>query len=133
MAGRVQSRAPKEPSLADEFTLTPQPIRMTAGGKQFIQTALNVSRYDQADALLVVSSVEGTNGPSFTVRIITGMQMETEDGWVVAASFTASTAGNTSQKINVPGLLKYARWEVVLNAGTNPVITFSLGGMLRNN
>ena len=119
--------------MTAEFNLTPQPILMTAGCKQLIQTALNVSRFDQADALLMTMSVEGTSSQSFTVRIITGMQTDTEDGWVVAGTFTASTVGNTPQKINVTGLLKYLRWEVVLNAGTNPVLTFTLCGMLRNN
>lgn len=32
--------------MADEFTLTPQPIRATANAKQALKDALDVSAYD---------------------------------------------------------------------------------------
>jgi hypothetical protein len=116
-----------------EFSLTPQPIRLTATGKQFLSQSLDVSLFDQADALLYVVTLEGTSSPTATIRLITGMQMDSEDGWVVAASFPTVSASNTPQKLNVTGLLKYIRWELSGLTGTTPVVTFSISGILRNN
>jgi hypothetical protein len=118
--------------LADEFTLTPQPVRVTATGKQLIREALDVSAYDQADVLPFVAALEGTT-PSVTVRIITGMQVASEDGWVVAGTFSAVTAGNTPLKISCPGLLKFLRWEVSAISGSGAAAAFTVSGMLRRN
>jgi hypothetical protein len=119
--------------MANEFSLTPQPIRLTATGRQLIQQSLNVSSFDQGDFLAFVSVLEGTSSPTATLRIITGMQMETEDGWVVAGTFSVVSASNSALKLNVTGLLKYIRWELSGLTGTTPAVTFTIGGMLRNN
>ena len=115
--------------MADEFTLTPQPIRAIANAKQALKDALDVSAYDVADILVLVSAVEGAS-PSATIRILTGMQTESEDGWVVAIGATAATAAG-SQKIQATGLLKYIRWEVTGFNGT--AVVFTITGMLRRN
>lgn len=118
--------------MADEFTLTPQPIRAIANAKQALKDALDVSAYDIADVLLLISAVEGTN-PTAIIRIITGMQTESEDGWVEAVASTAVTTSG-SQKIQAARLFKYIRWEVVSFGGTGtPVVVFTLSGMLRRN
>ena len=118
--------------MADEFTLTPQPVRATANSKQALKDSLDVSAYDTADVLLLVSAVEGTS-PTAIIRTITGMQTESDDGWVQAAAGAAVTASG-SQKLQAAGLLKYIRWEVTAFGGTgSPAIVFTLPGMLRRN
>lgn len=113
-----------------QFTLTPQPVRLSATGKQSLVQALDIGAYDEADVLLVVSAIEGTGGPTATIRLITGMQIESEDGWVIAGAFTAATAVG-AQKVHFDGLLKYLRWELLTLGGTTPSVVFSLNGMLR--
>ncbi len=90
-----------------------------------------MSRYDIADLLLYVAALEGTGGPTATVRIITGMQLDSEDGWVVAGTFATVNTTNTAVKMRVPELLKYIRWEVSGLTGTTPAVTFLISGMLR--
>ncbi len=119
--------------MASEFTLTPLPVRTTVATKQPIQQSLEVARFDLADALLYVAALEGTGGPTVTIRIITGMQIDSEDGWVVAGTFAVVSTTNTSQKLRVDGLLKYIRWEVSGITGTTPAVTFLINGMLRQN
>lgn len=119
--------------MATEFVLTPQTVRLIAPGKQLLTQGLEVTQFDQADFLLYVSSIEGTGGPSATIRIITGMQIESEEGWVPAGVFTAATAANFATRMNVGGLLKYVRWELLTLAGTSPAVSFMISGMLRGN
>ncbi len=118
--------------MADEFTLTPQPVRLTAATSQQLKDALDVSAYDRADVLLWVAAIEGTASPTATVRILTGMQVESENGWVVAGTFTAVTASNTALALAITGLLKYMRWELSVLGGTGPSVTFVVSGMLRD-
>lgn len=118
--------------MGTEFTLTPQPIRLTAPGKQNLDQALEVGDFDSISALLGVLSLEGTAGPSATVRIITGMQKDTEDGWVPLLTFDAQTAANKFDDKHVQDkLLKYVRWELFDLSGTTPAVTFNINGMLR--
>ncbi len=118
--------------MADEFTLTPQPVRLGTPTSQPLKDALDVSAYDRADVLLWVAALEGTASPTATVRILTGMQVESENGWVVAGTFTAVTASNVAQALGLTGLLKYIRWELSTLGGTAPSVTFVVSGMLRD-
>ena len=116
--------------MADDFNLTGNPVRLTAPGKQRLDLSMDVSDYDLADILLQVLTLEGT-GPNTVVRIITGMQTETEDGWVPAVTFTAVNASNAAEmKLDVH-FLRYIRWEVTVLTGASAVITFAVRGMLR--
>ncbi len=117
--------------MTSELQLTPQPVRTTVATKQPLQQAVNVSEYDIADLLLYVPALEGTASPTATIRIITGMQLDTEDGWVVAGTFNVVSTTNNSQKLRVSELLKYIRWEVSGVTGTTPAVTFLISGMLR--
>ncbi len=118
--------------MADEFSLTPQALRATANAKQFLNDALEVAAYDQADMIVTCYGVEGT-APTAIVRIIGGMQKETEDGWVVLATGQAMTSTG-SQRLSATGLPKYIRWEIISFGGTGtPAVIFGVGGMLRTN
>lgn len=119
--------------MADEFTLTPQVVRgTTSQQRQSLKDALDVSGYDSADILLFVAALEGTT-PSVTIRIITGMQNETEEGWVPVSAFSAVTSSGNAQKANFTGFLRYIRWEISALTGTGVVAAFTLTGMLRSN
>lgn len=120
--------------MADEFTLSEAPIRVftTAGPvRQRLEDALDVSGYDEADVLLHVLCLSGTS-PSVDVKLLTAMQKESEEGWCEAVAFSSVTVGNTCEKKNVPGLLKYVRWEVELTGGGSPEVWLTLNGMLRS-
>jgi hypothetical protein len=109
--------------------LTGNLIRVTATGKQPLLLALDVSAYDEATLQLGVLSLDGST-PSVTVRILTSMHNETEEGWVLAGAFTAQTSAPSFDKLEIKELLKYIRWEVIAFQGGGSA-TFSICGMLR--
>lgn len=115
--------------MADEFSLTTGPFRAIAVQKQDLRLSLDVSGYDEIDILLGVVQISG--GGSATVRIITGMQLESDDGWVVAGTFNSVSTTNSWEKINIKNFLRYIRWEVSVLSGSSPTVTFVLPGMLR--
>ena len=78
--------------MADIITLTPQPIILTGTGKQSLAEALDVSEYDLFDMQLYVPVAVLGNA---TVKIITGMQKDSENGWNTAVAFTQLTTGLT--------------------------------------
>ncbi len=116
--------------MGTEFTLTP-PIRVTGVAKQPLTQSLDVSDFDDVDALLSAIVLEGTTSPNATVKIITAMQNESEDGWVDLISFTSVTASQTYVK-SQGRPLKFIRWQVSALNGTAPALTFTITGMLRD-
>jgi len=125
--------------MATEVAVTDGVVRATAVNQvQSLASAVDVSRFDQADLLLTVCGVEGAMG-SFVVTLLTGMSTESEDGWFPVVSFAnivtsapgAGGAANLDKK-NVPGLLRYLRWKVTSFAG-GTAVSFTVRGMLRNN
>ena len=54
--------------MADVFTLTPQPVRVTATGFQPIYLALDAGAFDLIDIELGIISLEGTT-PNVTVEV----------------------------------------------------------------
>lgn len=120
--------------MATEFTLTARPILVTGSPikpQQTLSDALDVSSYDEIDAVCTINAIVGSGGLS--VRLMTGMQKDTETGWVELLAFTftnLNAAGKSEIKNSSTKLLKYLRWEVTdLNGATS--ITFDIGGMLR--
>jgi hypothetical protein len=107
--------------MADILLITDGPVRHTSNEEQELRLATDVSGYDELDLLLSVQ-----DGSSVAVRILTGMQMESEEGWTVAGTFTSISEGN-STKLNVGGLLQYVRYELVSGATT----TFEISGVGR--
>lgn len=119
--------------MATEIDLTNCVIRTTPSVNtvQNLQQAVDVSRYDQLDLVLHVVGIEGT-ATTFVVSIIGGMSLETEDAWPVLASFVSVTAVNGVMILNVPRLLRYARWKVTTLSGASAVL-FTVRGMARLN
>lgn len=93
------------------------PVRLTATGKQELRLAANVSQYNQLD--LVLNIYEGTD---VVVRILTGMQTETEDGWQVLDTF-ATTSATFSTKKSFTNPLAFIRWEVTTGGNKTFLIT----------
>jgi hypothetical protein len=119
--------------LSDQFSLCTAPIRVTdtsAPQRQPLSQALDVSEYDAADVLVHVLTLTGTS-PSVTVKLLTAMQADTEDGWCTLATFTAITGSNQCELLRATGPLRYIRWEVTLTGTGSPEVWFTLGGMLR--
>ena len=110
--------------MADIVTVTQKPVRHSIAEKQNLRLAVDVSAYDELDLLLTV--YESTGG-SITVKIITGMQIESDVGWVDVASFTA-TAANAANKGNFKNFLRFIRYELI-TAGTTT--TFLVNGVGR--
>lgn len=77
-------------------------------------------------------AIEG--GGSVTFRILTGMQRDTEDGWVELVAFAAVSSSNTFEaKHSSNQMLRYIRWELVSLSGSSPAAVFAIHGMLRAN
>ena len=102
--------------------LTDKPVRVTAAQKQDLRLAVDVGAVDELDLLLTVHE-----GSSVSVKVITGMQLETDTGWVTLATFSALSATD-SEKQNLVNLLRYIRWEVTSSGDA----TFMLSGMARS-
>ncbi len=118
--------------MADTFNLTPQPVRVSVATKQVVEQALDVSDYDEVDALAGIVGVEGSTS-GVGLKLLTGMQRESTDGWVTLLTFTSGTLNgpNTYEAVNASTkLLKYIRWEVT-GVGGASAITFTVCGMLR--
>jgi hypothetical protein len=121
--------------MADVITITPQPVRYltSAGtGLQPIYLALDAGAYDFLDLETGVVSVEGAV-TAFTLDLYTGMQTQTDDGWVQVVTLSSATTSPTWTKVNVPattGLLRYLRWRVTTITG-GTAVTFFIRGMGR--
>ncbi len=119
--------------MAIPFTLTQQPIRVTATGFQPIYLAPDISSFDALDVELGIIGLEGTS-PTVTVELWTGMQNQTDDGFVQLYAFANQNTVNTYLKQNITaGLLRYLRWKVTTLGGTgSPAATFFIRGMGRS-
>jgi len=117
--------------MAAVINLTNGAIRVIANTKQPLHEAIDVSAFDSIDLLLSAYTLEGTSSPQAQVQILTGMQKDTEDGWVSAFAFATTTTAPTFTKDHITGLLRFVRWEVLNVSGTNPALTFALNGMAR--
>jgi hypothetical protein len=109
--------------MADIIYLTDKPIRVAGTGKQELRLALDVSAYDELDLLWTLHE-----GPSTTsVKLITGMQIESENGWPDAeTSFTFPSAAPASVKRNYKNFLARIRWEK-LDGGTATFMVVGIG------
>lgn len=119
--------------MATEIDLTNGVIRTTSSVNtvQNLSQAVDVSRHDQLDLLLHVVGIVGS-ASTFTVSIISGMTLETEDGWPTLASFSSVTTVNGVATLNVPRLFRYVRWKVTALEGATSV-SFTVRGMARLN
>jgi hypothetical protein len=120
--------------MADLITLTQQPVRQVTATNvlQPIYLSLDISGYDFLDMEAGIVGVEGAV-TQFTLDLYTGMQVQTDDGWVSAGNLItqANPTTNSWYKVNFPNsLLRYIRWRVTtITAGT--AVTFFIRGMAR--
>lgn len=96
---------------------------------QPLREALDVSAFDEMDVLLEIAALKGSGSPTtFQVSVITGMQTQTESGWVIAGTFSNHTASG-AEKLYVTGLLQYVRWQIT--STDFDTASFTLTGVLR--
>lgn len=120
--------------MATEIDLTggvQRALTATANNAQLIAQSVDVSKHDQADLILHVAGVEG-NVTNFTMSITSGMQMESDDGWVTLGSFSSVTTPNGTAVLHLTGLFKFIRWRVTTMTG-GTAVTFTIRGMARGN
>jgi hypothetical protein len=112
--------------MATVLNITPlQPVAATNGTKQNLWEAVDVAAFDILDLELVVITPASS---ASLVTLITGMQIQTEDGWVaLTTNFSQSTAGSVIKTFD-KGFLRYIRWSCDAS-GTAP--TFYIRGMGR--
>jgi hypothetical protein len=121
--------------MPELFTLTPDPVRVTATGMQPMVNALDISRFDQIEAVLGVTSIDGG---SVTIKLWTGMQIDTENGWKEIAAYSSTSSPDSWEKQVVAPiagsggtvLLRYLRWEVASISASSA--TFVLNGIGRS-
>jgi hypothetical protein len=110
------------------IALTERPVRTTDIDVQPLRVAVQVGGYAALDLTLQV--LEGTD---VEVRVITGMQCDTDDGWVEVDRFVPTSApvgaapSVATRKVFFP-LLRYARWEVLSSTDA----TFFIHGVGRS-
>lgn len=61
---------PWEYAMADDITLTENPVRVGTVAMQALSQSLEVSGYDELDILLGVIGLQGTGSPNVTVEVL---------------------------------------------------------------
>ena len=109
--------------------LTQGPTKIVqAGSRQLIQNAVDVSAYRHVSLLLEVLAIVG--GGNYEIVVLTGMQLDTEDGWIELGSW-GSKSVDGEWKLDIAEPLRYLRWEVKTLTGTTPHVTFVISGVAR--
>jgi hypothetical protein len=120
--------------MAVPFVLTERPVRVTAMGFQPLDEALDIGDFDDLDVSLGVLYLEGN--ANVTIELWSGMQNQTDSGFVQLYAFAAQTAVYNkylAAKIkSTDGPLRYLRWKVTALTGSSPAATFFIRGMARN-
>ena len=117
--------------MRDPFNLTPVPVMLAAAGKMALSQAVETSDYDVVVATASVLALVGSS-PNVTLRLIGSMSKDSEDGWIELATFGPATAP-TTLLLRGDKLLRYLRWELVVNSGTLTSVTFMVQGFLSAN
>jgi len=103
--------------MADIIHITDEPVRESTGAggtkKQELRLAQQVEGYDALDLLLTV--YEDSGGSGISVKLITGMQNETEEGWVDLGTFR-TTGAQSASKQSFEGMLRYVRYELMTSS-----------------
>jgi hypothetical protein len=117
--------------MSDIVMLTAQPIRLTGTATQELYLAVDVSAYDLLD-LQAVCTVEGT-ASSGAIKLISGMQFQTNDGWFEPSSNFAAINGTGVKTVTASvtgGFMRYVRWQLTSLGGAS-AITFFIKGLGR--
>jgi hypothetical protein len=124
--------------MAHLISVTPvQPVTASVSTssdtRQTITEAVDIGECDWLDLELVVVSLSGPS--TITIGLCTGMQLQTEDGWLCNTSLPSLNffpiATGSQQRTFGPGLLRYVRWVVQPNA-TSGSVSFYVRGMARS-
>lgn len=111
--------------MRSKFNLTPNPVTLAAPGKMALSQSVDTSDQDVIVAVLTVFAASAS--PSYTVRLLGSMSMDSEDGWVELAAFGTLTSTATTVTLRGDRLLHYLRWEVT---GTFNNLVFTVQGFL---
>ncbi len=104
--------------MAAMIPLMSAPVQVTAATKQDLRLAVNVSQYNQLDLLLNVYQ-----GTDVAVKILTGMQTDSEDGWQELGAFAATLDAGNSEKKSMTNPLAFIRWQVTSSGTATIFIT----------
>ncbi|MGZ5152772.1 MAG: hypothetical protein ACXWC5_22350 [Burkholderiales bacterium] len=118
--------------MADMITLTAQPLRLTAIARQALIYFVDVGAYDLLD-LNIVATVEGT-ATNATIKLVTGLQIQTEDGWYYPTAQFSSISGSAVQSASASltgTFQRFVRWDLTSLGGAT-AITFFIRGMARH-
>jgi hypothetical protein len=96
------------------------PVRIGVQNElQDLRLAVNVAQYDTLDLLLNV--YEGSN---VAIQIWTGMQVESDEGWVLLGSaFPTVTTAPGSKLATFTNPLAFIRWKMTNTGNTTFMIT----------
>lgn len=109
--------------MAAPIALMSSPVRVTTATTQDLRLSTDVLQFNELQLLLQV--FEGT---SVGVSIITGNQVDTEDGWVTLDSFASAVAPSSAMK-TFTNPLRYIRWKVT-SSGNATVLVSGVGRMV---
>jgi len=121
--------------MSTPFLLTRAPITLTTPQIQPLYLALDVSRFDVISVLVGVPALAGSPTPTASVQIWTGMQTQTEDGWVQYGNTLTFTSPDSWLALTIPSSgtpsgfpLRFIRWKVTALAATSPSVTLHVAG-----
>ena len=119
--------------MADVIKLLSQPLRLAySTGYPRLETAVDVLQYDRIDLDVTVVGFEVPGAsPNIMVSMLTGLQLDTNDGWLTVGNTATLTTAGASGKIVLAGnFLRYIRWQVV-GGGTQAATTIWIRGLGR--
>ena len=102
--------------------LSNKPIRETGPKKADLRLSVDVG--GMSELALVATVYEGID---VSLRVLTGMQLESDLGWTTLGTFSLLSANGADKQVWT-GILRFVRWEVV-SSGTT---TFMIAGVARS-
>ncbi len=100
--------------MAFELWLTATPVMINGPVTQALEQAVDVSCFDQLDLALLAGDPSGT----LSVELLTGMSNQTEDGWMVCATYPSVGAATARAELRtVRSPLRYLRWRASVQTG----------------
>ncbi len=105
--------------MATIFMLTKEPVRVTATGGQDLRLAQEVGDFHELDVSYRLLEGSGT----VSLKLETGMQTDSTDGWVDLGSAFTGTAAPYATKQTITNPLRFVRWNLT-NLGGGAGVTF---------
>ncbi len=124
--------------MASIINVTPtQPVTLNntaANVRQNLWEAVDIAAFDILDLELVITTITGAGLGAVQVDLITGMQVQSEDGWIVATptgGVWGALAPGAYLKTFDKGLLRYVRWQMTTDIPLANTVPFYIKGMAR--